>query len=70
MNTNLIVESLTEQRDRVIAAIAALTGVRTHGGSSSLPRKRGKMSATARKKLSLAAKARWAKAKKAGKNAL
>jgi hypothetical protein len=51
MDTNLIVESLTEQRDRVIAAIAALTGGRTPSGSSSLPRKRGKMSATGKNAL-------------------
>jgi hypothetical protein len=69
MDTNFILESLTEQRDRVVAAIAALTGGRTHSGPSA-PHKRGKMSAAARKRLSLAAKARWAKAKKAGKNAL
>jgi hypothetical protein len=70
MNTNLILESLTEQRDRVVTAIAALTGGRTHRGSSPVPRKRGKMSAAVRKRLSLATKARWTKAKKAGKNAL
>lgn len=29
MNTNLILESLTEQRDRIVAAIKALTGGRT-----------------------------------------
>jgi hypothetical protein len=63
MNTNLIVESLTEKRDRVLAAIAALTGGRTHRVSSA-PRKRPKRSAAIRKKLSLAAKARWAQAKK------
>ena len=51
--------------DRFVAAIEALTGSRAHRGSSA-PRKRGKMSAAAQKRLSLAAKARWAKAKKGG----
>jgi hypothetical protein len=67
MNTDRIVASLTEQRDRVVAAIAALTGS-NHRGSSL--RKRGKLSAAVKKRMSLAMKARWAKAKKAGKNAL
>ena len=70
MDTNLIVESLTEHRDRVVAAIEILTGGRTHRGVSAAPRKRRKMSAAVRHRLSLAAKARWAKAKKAGKNVL
>jgi hypothetical protein len=69
MDTNLILENLTEQRDRVVAAIEALTGGRTRS-SPFARRRRGKMSAAARKRLSLAAKVRWAKAKKAGKNAL
>lgn len=70
MNTTSFVERLTEQRDRVVAAIEALRGSRTGHASFSAPSKRRKMSAAAKKRLSLAAKARWAKAKKAGKNRL
>jgi hypothetical protein len=70
MDTPNIVEQLTQQRDRIVAAIEALTGGRTRRASSAKPRKRRKMSAAAKKRLSLAAKKRWAKAKKAGKNRL
>lgn len=69
MDTNTIVESLTQQRDRVVAAIEALTGA-THRASTGVPRKRSKLSTAAKRKMSLAMKARWAKAKKSGKNAL
>jgi hypothetical protein len=72
MNTNSIVEELTQQRDRVVAAIEALSGGgrKTRRGPSSTPHKRGKMSAAGKKRISDAMKARWAKAKKSGKNAL
>lgn len=72
MDTPNILEALTEQRDRVVAAIEALTGGRTRRASSSAsgPRKRGQMSEAGRRSISLRMKARWAKAKKAGKNAL
>jgi hypothetical protein len=70
MNTPNILEHLTEQRDRVVAAIEALSGGSTQRASSAKPGKRRKMSPAAKKKLSLAAKARWAKAKRAGRNAL
>jgi len=72
MDTPNIIEALTEQRDRVVAAIEALTGGRTRRASSSAtgPRKRGQMSEAGRRSISLRMKARWAKAKKAGKNAL
>ena len=72
MDTNTIIDELTEQRDRIAAAIAALTGANhlslklsTNGRKT-----RGKMSAAGKRRISLAMKARWAKAKKAGKNAL
>jgi hypothetical protein len=74
MDTNSIVEELTQQRDRVVAAIEALRGKRSYRQSASseinkrTPRR--KMSAALKRKLSLTAKARWAAAKKAGKNAL
>jgi len=73
MDTPSIIEALTEQRDRVVAAIEALTGGRTRRASSSAagsPRKRGQMSEAGRRSISMRMKARWAKAKKAGKNAL
>jgi hypothetical protein len=72
MDTPNIIEALTEQRDRVIAAIEALTGGRTRRASSSPAgtRKRGQMSEAGRRSISLRMKARWAKAKRAGKNAL
>ena len=72
MDTPNIIEALTEQRDRVVAAIEALTGGRTRRASSSAtgPRKRGQMSEAGRRSISLRMKARWAKANKAGKNAL
>jgi len=72
MDTPNIIEALTEQRDRVVAAIEALTGGRTRRASASSagPRKRGRMSEAGRRSISLRMKARWAKAKKAGRNAL
>jgi hypothetical protein len=73
MDTPSIIEALTEQRDRVVAAIEALTGGRTRRASSSAAggrRKRGQMSEAGRRSISMRMKARWAKAKKAGKNAL
>jgi len=75
MDTPSIIDALTEQRDRVVAAIEALTGGRTRRASSSSsssvgPRKRGQMSEAGRRSISMRMKARWAKAKRAGKNAL
>ena len=73
MDTPNIIEALTEQRDRVIAAIEALTGGRTRRASSPSAgrgRKRGQMSEAGRRSISMRMKARWAKAKKSGKNAL
>jgi hypothetical protein len=71
MDTNSIIEELTQQRDRVVAAIEALSGTgRTHRAPSVTPRKRGMMSEAGNRSISLAMKARWAKAKKSGKNAL
>jgi hypothetical protein len=70
MDTPNIIEELTRQRDRVVAAIEALTGGRKRRASSPGPRKRGQMSEAGRRSISQRMKARWAKAKKAGKNAL
>jgi hypothetical protein len=72
MDTAEIIGELEAERDRLNQAISALRGSRNtrmtaSGGSNGSKRR---MSAEMKRKLSLAAKARWAKAKKAGKNAL
>jgi hypothetical protein len=74
MDTNSIVEELSQQRDRVVAAIEALRGKRPYRLSASSgirtrsPRRT--ISAAGKRSISLAMKARWAAAKKAGKNVL
>jgi len=72
MDTAAIIGELEAERDRLSQAISALRGSRsipmTVSGSPNGRKRR--MSAEVKRKLSLAAKARWAKAKKAGKNAL
>ena len=74
-----ILAALKHERDRIDAAIAALgTGApdgRRRGGSvpafAGFRRRRKRtLSAAARKKISEAAKARWIKAKRAGRNFL
>ena len=77
-----IVKELKEQRDRLEAAISALEGGRSARKAANGKRKTGpravngrrkgkrRLSAAARKKISEAAKARWAKAKRAGRNSL
>jgi hypothetical protein len=81
MNTASIVNALRQERDRIDAAIAALSGGRVGNGRkrrgrnvrvepSRSRRPRRRLSAAARKRISDAAKARWAKAKKAGKTFL
>jgi len=68
-----ILSALKQQRDRIDAAIRALSGStggrgRAAAGGPRGPRRR--LSAEARRKISEAAKVRWAKAKKAGRNRL
>ena len=81
MDTASILKALKHERDRIDAAIAALSGGSVDNGSrrrgrtiriepSGSRRPRRKLSAAARKRISNAAKARWAKAKKAGRNSL
>jgi hypothetical protein len=74
MDTNSILEELTQQRDRVVAAIEALNGGRTRrsasSASSTTGKGRSKMSEAGKRRISERMKARWAKAKRAGKNAL
>jgi hypothetical protein len=70
MDTPNIIEHLIEQRDRIVAAIEALNGGRTSRATSAKPGKRGKMSEAGKRRISERMKARWAKAKRAGRNAL
>jgi hypothetical protein len=70
-DTDAILSELIEQRDRIVAAIQALSGSSTT--KRGRPRKAAgtrMMSAAAKKRISDAAKARWAKAKKEGRNSL
>lgn len=84
MDTITILDALKGERDSLSRAIAALEGA-VGNGRRGRPQKSlretaavattGKkpkrtMSVAARKKISASAKARWAKAKKAGKNSL
>lgn len=72
MDTAAIIGELEAERDRLSQAISALRGSRSIRMTASGRRdgRKRQMSAEVKRKLSLAAKARWAKAKKAGKNAL
>jgi hypothetical protein len=81
MDTASILKALKQERDRINAAIAALSGGSAGNGRRrhvrtiriGLPgsrRPRRRLSAAGRKRISDAAKARWAEAKKAGKNSL
>jgi len=81
-----ILDELKQERDRIDAAITVLDGTRggrsTNGrrrrklGRPPLvavvagKKRRRKLSAAAKKKIADAAKARWAKARSAGKNSL
>ena len=79
MDTASILNTLKQERARIDAAIAALSGGSVENGrrrrgqmksGTSKRRSRRRLSAAARKRISDAAKARWAKAKKSGKNSL
>jgi hypothetical protein len=77
-----IVKALKLERDRIDSAIAALSGGRASNGrragrrraviaNTATPGKpKRRLSAAGRKRISDAAKARWAKAKRAGKKSL
>ena len=69
MDTNELIRQLTEERNRIDAAIKLLSGSDTTASAKAPKaiRKRRKMSAAARKRISEAQKARWAKARKAKK---
>ncbi|HLY99625.1 MAG TPA: hypothetical protein VKT33_11245 [Candidatus Angelobacter sp.] len=69
--TDAILTELIDQRDRIVAAIEALSGNST--AKRGRPKKAAGtriMSPAAKKRISDAAKARWAKAKKEGRNSL
>lgn len=74
MDLPSILNALKHERDRINAAIAALGNSSGRGaphGSAGLRRRRKRsLSAAARRKISEAAKARWIKAKRAGRNFL
>jgi len=77
LDTRSIIAELEAERDRLDQAIAALQGQRRRVGRPRLSTAAGdgrrgprRLSAAARKKISLAAKRRWAKAKAAGKHSL
>lgn len=74
MDIDNILSTLREERNRIDAALAALGGIKSGNGrrrgAAGLGRRKRTLSAAARKKISEAAKARWAKAKKSGRNFL
>ena len=73
MDTTSIINALRLERDRIDAAISALTGTTNSSrrtGSAIRRRPRRRLSAAAKKRISEAAKARWAKAKRAGRTSL
>ena len=63
MDTTDIIKQLTAERDRIDAAIKLLSG--TPATKAPAKGNRKKMSAVARKRISEAQKARWAKQRKA-----
>jgi hypothetical protein len=78
MDTNRILVELRTERDRIDQAIAALQAVNSTGRprvgrppkAARKSRRRSRMSAAARKKMSRMMKQRWVEAKKRGKAAL
>jgi hypothetical protein len=64
MDTNDIVKHLTDERDRIDAAIKLLSGSAT-AKPTGKKRGRRKMSKEARARIAAAQKARWAKQRKA-----
>ena len=64
MQIEKIVAELKAERSRLDKAIAALEGLSSVNGRRSVAKKRKKMSAAARKRISRAMKARWAAAKR------
>lgn len=77
LDVSTIVNELKQQRDRLDSAIKALQGVAgaDEPASSGKPKRKGrkgrrKLSAAAKRRISAGMKARWAKAKKSGKNSL
>jgi len=75
VNREELISALESQRDRINRAIEALHGnhrrpARPKATGENARRGRRRFSAEARKKLAIAARRRWAKAKAAGKSTL
>jgi hypothetical protein len=83
MNTAQLISSLKSERDKIDAALRALEGLdgtparkpgkvagKAVAGTKGQTKPKRKISAAARKKMSEAAKARWAARKRIGKKAL
>jgi hypothetical protein len=75
LDTEQIIAELEAERDRLDQAIAALSRrpvARGWGSSKPQNGRKGRrhLSAAARRKIAMAAKKRWAKAKAAGRNSL
>ena len=64
MSIEEIVHQLQQERDRLDAAINALTTIT--GSNTPQPKRKRTLSASARRKISLAQKARWAKSASGG----
>jgi hypothetical protein len=62
MNIDQVVQELLAEQARIAKALEALEALRGSTGASQPQPKKHTMSASTRRKLSLAAKARWAKA--------
>ena len=71
MDTNRILAELRAERDRIDEAISAIEGLNSAGRqragrpprAAAIPRRRGRMGAAARRKLSRLLKQRWAQGK-------
>src|SRR5262245_43339403 len=73
MDTGGILNALKSERNRIVSALAALEGIgrgRAAGNGRRRRKRKRRLSAAARKRISEAAKARWAKVKKAGRSRL
>ena len=70
MDTKQILSQLHAERNRIDRAIAAIEGIHSDGGSPAAPgkRRRSRMSAAGRKRLSELMKKRWASGKMKGRS--
>jgi len=68
MDTQQIISALREEKDRLEQAISALEGTGSHGVGGAR-RGRRRLSAAAKRRISIMMKKRWAERKKAAKAA-